>query len=588
MSTTSTSTNPYPSYEEIKKYDTEQLLTFLQKNLTLSENVLTTLRQQKVAGLDFFQWTKEMLRNKPYNLPDGPATRLVMIVNDLNRNTQNSTSVYRFVRKQGIFKIWEIEEDPSIRPQRGIGENVFKVYPCAPAQGSNRVIQPFCKDVVSEINEIVKSMHSGSLRVYKDVDVRSRVKDQVYADIIIGHADFHKELTNNPPDLSKGLGWEVKSNLSDRVKASKGKGELIKYAREYLSAIPPLTNVFYGCLTDGRLWQFVKIQLILNDIDNLKVKFEESPTYEWSIETASLIASIILRYHDGLLTRASGESQNNDETYMYRRNKSLFSPESLLASFIKEGIYIRLYSGNCIHVQITSHLGNGKKCIVFLVQVHDYEIRDAVLKIEVLKDSENSQIYREISALHALGDLSCVPTILFEGYTMGGTMALLTDFAGQPLESWISDNDNIDDYTIFQIILDLLSCLEKIHTRGYTHGDVAIRNVIQRNGHFYLIDFGLATLLQLLINPCQAIIRDYIYLCRIIGVIKFRKKMSLLELIDKLDGEFKSFVSIIENASRWKIINEEKWLERFGAEVKQFHERGHHLPRKALLDITEI
>ncbi|CAB4496028.1 unnamed protein product [Rhizophagus irregularis] len=273
---------------------------------------------------------------------------------------------------------------------------------------------------------------------------------------------------------------------------------------------------------------------------------------------------------------------------MYRRNKSLFSPESLLASFIKEGIYIRLYSGNCIHVQITSHLGNGKKCIVFLVQVHDYEIRDAVLKIEVLKDSEISQIYREISALHALGDLSCVPTILFEGYTMGGTMALLTDFAGQPLESWISDNDNIDDYTIFQIILDLLSCLEKIHTRGYTHGDVAIRNVIQRNGHFYLIDFGLATLLQLLINPCQAIIRDYIYLCRIIGVIKFRKKMSLLELIDKLDGEFKSFVSIIENASRWKIINEEKWLERFGAEVKQFHERGHHLPRKALLDITEI
>ncbi|CAB4496030.1 unnamed protein product [Rhizophagus irregularis] len=168
MSTTSTSTNPYPS-----------------------ENVLTTLRQQKVAGLDFFQWTKEMLRSKPYNLPDGPVTRLVMIVNDLNKqyiqenrelkcenfflklgNTQNSTSVYRFVRKQGIFKIWEIEEDPSIRPQRGIGENVFKVYPCAPAQGSNHVIQPFCKDVVSEINEIVKSMHSGSLRVYKDVDVR--------------------------------------------------------------------------------------------------------------------------------------------------------------------------------------------------------------------------------------------------------------------------------------------------------------------------------------------------------------------------------------------------------------------------------
>ncbi|CAB5146630.1 unnamed protein product [Rhizophagus irregularis] len=81
--------------------------------------------------------------------------------------------------------------------------------------------------------------------------------------------------------------------------------------------------------------------------------------------------SIILRYRDDLLTRAFGESQNNDETYMYRRNKSSISPKSLLASFIEE-------------------------------------------------------------ALHALGDLSCVPTILFEGYTMGGSMALLTDFAGQP------------------------------------------------------------------------------------------------------------------------------------------------------------
>jgi len=170
---------------------------------------------------------------------------------------------------------------------------------------------------------------------------------------------------------------------------------------------------------------------------------------------------------------------------------------------------------------------------------------------------------------------------------MGGSLALLTDFVGQPLESWISDNGNIDDYTIFQIILDLLSCLEKIHACGYTHGDVAIQNVIQRNGHFYLIDFGLATLLQLLSDPCQVIIQDYISLCQIIGVIKFGKKMSLLELRDKLDGVLKPFVATIENVSRWKIINEKKWLEKFGAEVKQLHERGHNLPRKALLDISD-
>ncbi|PKY31332.1 hypothetical protein RhiirB3_419461 [Rhizophagus irregularis] len=162
---------------------------------------------------------------------------------------------------------------------------------------------------------------------------------------------------------------------------------------------------------------------------------------------------------------------------------------------------------------------------------------------------------------------------------MGGSLALLTDFAGLPLESWISDNGNIDDYTIFQIILDLLSCLEKIHARGYAHGDVAIRNVIQRNGHFYLIDFGLATSLLLHFDPWQEIIQDYDGLCQIIGIIKFGEKMSFSELIDKLEGELKSFVAFVEDASRWKTTDEGKCLEKFGAIVRQFYEK---LPRKVL------
>ncbi|GBB95941.1 hypothetical protein RclHR1_02650012 [Rhizophagus clarus] len=401
-------------------------------------------------------------------------------------------------------------------------------------------------------------MKSSNLRVYGDG--RAREKDQIYADIIIGHTDFHKELTDNPPDLSKGLGWEVKSNFNEGSKVNEGKGQLIKYARIYLSARPSLTNVFYGCLTDGKIWQFVKIQLMLDDIDELKVIFEESITYEWSEKTASLIAGIIERYHDDLSMRASGEKK-----------------ESRICIGISHQFLLK----------IISHLGNGRECIVFLAQVRDYGIKDAVLKIEVRRDSEISQVYREISALHGLGGLSCVPKILFEGYTMGRSLALLTDFAGQPLESWISDNGNIDDYTIFHIILDLLSCLEKIHARGYTHGDVAIRNVIQRNGHFYLIDFGLATLLQLHSDPCRSIIQDYDGLCQIIGFIKFGEKMSFSELIGKLEGELKSLVVFVEDASRWKITNEEKWLEKFGAKVKRLHEKGHHLPRKAFLDITE-
>ncbi|CAG8719439.1 9362_t:CDS:2, partial [Ambispora leptoticha] len=461
-------------------------------------------------------------------------------------NTRNSASVYRHVRERGDIQLWKIEED--ITPLEEAVNDVFNQYRNAPAQGLSEinVNQPFCKNVVSEI---VNQVERNDLLVVGDNG--GRREDEVFPDIIIGPVGFYAKLTKNPPDLSKGLGWEVKNNLNDKSKASEGKGQLIKYARAYLSADPPLTSIFYGCLTDGKLWQFVKIQLMLDDVNDLKVKFEESLNYEWSKRTASLIAGLINRYHNDLSMRASDEkkeSPNNDETF-----KSSISSKNLLASFIEEGIDIRLSSGNCIHVQITSHLGTGRECTVFLAQVRDYGIKDAVLKIEVYKNTKISQIYREISVLHSLGDLPCVPKILFEGHTMGGSPALLTDFAGQPLESWISDNSNIDDHTIFQLILDLLSCLEKIHAYGYTHGDVAIRNVIQRNGHFYLIDFGLATPLFLHSDPCQAIIQDYGGLCQIIGIIKFGEKMSFSELMGKLKGELRLFVAFIEDASRWKI-----------------------------------
>ena len=58
----------------------------------------------------------------------------------------------------------------------------------------------------------------------------------------------------------------------------------------------------------------------------------------------------------------------------------------------------------------------------------------------------------------------------------------------------------------------------------------------------------------------------------------------MLDLIDKLKGELKSFVASVEDASRWKINDERKWLENFGVIIKQSYRRS---SRKALLEITE-
>jgi hypothetical protein len=58
--------------------------------------------------------------------------------------------------------------------------------------------------------------------------------------------------------------------------------------------------------------------------------------------------------------------------------------------------------------------------------------------------------------------------------------------------------------------------------------------------------------------------------------------MSISELIGKFEGELKSLVAFVEDA--WKITDEGKWLEKFGAKVKQFYERS---SRKVLPDIIE-
>ncbi|CAG8437266.1 16381_t:CDS:2 [Funneliformis caledonium] len=306
-------------------------------------SLLTVLK-----GSTFLELTREDLLS--IKIPLGTAKRILKLIkleeikflkyeNFYLRfsNMQNSASLYRLLRNQKTIKRWKIEIEINIIKTRIISENAF---------GDIRELPP----------------EQNLRKPNRFVDTGDRKQDQVYPDIIIGLDEFYSELTAKPPDLSKGLGWKIKNDIRDNSKLTEGK--------------------------DGKLWQFVKIKLISDDFNNLKFNFEESIDYEWNKRTASIIADIISRYHKDLSMKTSGkkkESQNNDETYMYR-NKSSISSESLLASFIKE------------------------------TQVRDYRIKDAVLKI---------------------------------------------------------------------------------HAYGYTHRDVAIQNVIQRNGHFYLIDFGLATPLQL-------------------------------------------------------------------------------------------
>ena len=83
------STSINPSFEEIKEYDTEQLVTFLRgKKLNLCENDFTILRNQYVDGPSFVKLTYERLVNFPLNISAGKATRLETVIEELNNQSK--------------------------------------------------------------------------------------------------------------------------------------------------------------------------------------------------------------------------------------------------------------------------------------------------------------------------------------------------------------------------------------------------------------------------------------------------------------------------------------------------------------------
>src|SRR6266540_307668 len=81
--TTSTTENETVTLaDKVKKYKTDALIEFLQKeeNLELEEEDLEIIHKQRVNSRDFLKLTEEKLFCHPYNLPGGPASRLADFV----------------------------------------------------------------------------------------------------------------------------------------------------------------------------------------------------------------------------------------------------------------------------------------------------------------------------------------------------------------------------------------------------------------------------------------------------------------------------------------------------------------------------
>jgi len=85
--------------DEVKKYDTPGLISFLQEQaLRLDENDLEIIRKEKIDGSDFLKMTEERLRS--YGMPGGPAMRLAdFVTKECKEKKRRAFSTYHSLKE---------------------------------------------------------------------------------------------------------------------------------------------------------------------------------------------------------------------------------------------------------------------------------------------------------------------------------------------------------------------------------------------------------------------------------------------------------------------------------------------------------
>jgi len=77
------------SFEVVKGYDVEQLVTFLrEKNLGLKKKEYKIFRRERVNGRQFLLLTREKLLADPYKFPGGPTEDLAELIDKLNKQSR--------------------------------------------------------------------------------------------------------------------------------------------------------------------------------------------------------------------------------------------------------------------------------------------------------------------------------------------------------------------------------------------------------------------------------------------------------------------------------------------------------------------
>ncbi|CAG8737941.1 5766_t:CDS:2, partial [Funneliformis caledonium] len=114
MFTSTTSANP--SVEDVKRFDTNQLVTYLQsylqgKNLTLNDSEILKFHDEEINGYVFLSLTDDLFTS--FGLSFGKRLMLIILINDLNSQRQSLSALLDQMSKQNVSKFFSTEGSSS-------------------------------------------------------------------------------------------------------------------------------------------------------------------------------------------------------------------------------------------------------------------------------------------------------------------------------------------------------------------------------------------------------------------------------------------------------------------------------------------
>lgn len=111
-------------------------------------------------------------------------------------------------------------------------------------------------------------------------------------------------------------------------------------------------------------------------------------------------------------------------------------------------------------------------------------------------DTAKRLFKQEAKTLATLGSHTQIPRLL-DHFTEGGEFYLVQEFiAGFPLTLELSSGNSWQEYLVIQLLQEILSILDFVHSQGVIHRDIKPDNIIRRqlDNKLVLVDFGAVKL----------------------------------------------------------------------------------------------